>query len=406
MGNRELIDRVAFSERYGELSLVHIWASSFASGGFAGVRSCTGKWLGDESGTLAACLVTGIGVLPSAEPAFGLYGLSRRVAASKALASIFAEADNQRVYEAVLADASADAAGFRQALGIFLEEHGHRGICEAELMTKCWRDEPAQAIGLIRNYLSPGVTPPLEVRARQEKARLDTTRETLARLNPLQRAMLALLLRFVKHFMQKREELKNMITLREDRVRRVFQRIASRLLSDRQVEDTDDIYFLTWKELRALIFGRLGVGESRRIIQERKREFNWSQQLQLPKLVDGHAAPISLDEFDDRKRLRGIGVYPGRVEGRARVILDPRVNAILEPGEILIAPVTDAGWTPLFINAAALVVDVGGLLSHGSVVAREYGLPAVVGAAGATRLIKTGDRIVVDGASGTVVLLD
>jgi pyruvate,water dikinase len=101
-----------------------------------------------------------------------------------------------------------------------------------------------------------------------------------------------------------------------------------------------------------------------------------------------------------------MGVSPGKVEGRARVILDPRTGAHIEPGEILVAPVTDAGWTPLFITAAGLVVEVGGLLSHGSVVAREYGLPAAVGVTGATAEITTGDRIYLDGSSGIVVKLD
>ena len=81
-----------------------------------------------------------------------------------------------------------------------------------------------------------------------------------------------------------------------------------------------------------------------------------------------------------------------------------RLGSHIEPGEILIAPVTDAGWTPLFLSAAGLVVEVGGLLSHGSVVAREYGLPAVVGVAAATQQIKTGDRVYLDGSTGVVVI--
>ena len=88
------------------------------------------------------------------------------------------------------------------------------------------------------------------------------------------------------------------------------------------------------------------------------------------------------------------------------MVRDPRENSTLAPGEILVARVTDLGWTPLFLNAAALVVDVGGLLSHGSIVAREYGLPAVVGATGATSRIRTGDRICVDGNRGEVTILD
>ena len=100
-----------------------------------------------------------------------------------------------------------------------------------------------------------------------------------------------------------------------------------------------------------------------------------------------------------------MGVSPGRVTGVARVVTDPRSGSYIEPGEILVAPVTDVAWTPLFAQAAGLVVEVGGLLSHGSIVAREYGVPAVVGVAGATRAIRTGDRITLDGATGRVFKL-
>jgi len=104
--------------------------------------------------------------------------------------------------------------------------------------------------------------------------------------------------------------------------------------------------------------------------------------------------------------LDGLGVSPGTVTGLARVVTDLRRGAYIEPGEILVAPVTDVAWTPLFSQAAGLVVEVGGLLSHGSIVAREYGVPAVVGVSGATKTIRTGDRIRLDGARGQVFKLD
>jgi pyruvate,water dikinase len=104
--------------------------------------------------------------------------------------------------------------------------------------------------------------------------------------------------------------------------------------------------------------------------------------------------------------LTGMGVSPGRITGTARVVTDPRFGAYIEPGEILVAPVTDVAWTPLFAQAGGLVVEVGGLLSHGSIVAREYGVPTVVGVAGATRSIRTGDRISVDGSTGRVRKLE
>jgi pyruvate,water dikinase len=99
--------------------------------------------------------------------------------------------------------------------------------------------------------------------------------------------------------------------------------------------------------------------------------------------------------------LRGAPASPGVYSGRARVILDP-AGARLEPGEVLVAPSTDPGWTPLFLTAGALVMEMGGMMSHGSVVAREYGIPAVVGALGATAAIETGQRITVDGGRGVV----
>jgi pyruvate,water dikinase len=103
--------------------------------------------------------------------------------------------------------------------------------------------------------------------------------------------------------------------------------------------------------------------------------------------------------------LAGSGVSAGVAEGRARVIIDP-VREVLEKGEILVAPFTDPGWTPLFINAAGLVMEVGGMMTHGSVVAREYGIPAVVCVPGATSRIRTGQRIRVHGDGGYVEILE
>jgi pyruvate,water dikinase len=102
---------------------------------------------------------------------------------------------------------------------------------------------------------------------------------------------------------------------------------------------------------------------------------------------------------------KALGVSPGVAEGRARVILDAYDDTEIEPGEVLVAPVTDAPWTPLFIPAAAVVVEMGGILSHAATVAREFGIPAVSGVKDATRIIKTGQKIRVDGNTGTVTIL-
>ena len=117
-------------------------------------------------------------------------------------------------------------------------------------------------------------------------------------------------------------------------------------------------------------------------------------------LSDGTDAEVALTSVDEGG-LRGTPASPGSVTGSARVILAPQ-GARLEPGEILVAPSTDPGWTPLFLTAGGLVMEMGGMMSHGAVVAREYGIPAVVGVRGATERIASGDRLTVDGSTGVI----
>lgn len=404
--NKTLIDSVAFDETYGELSVIHIWVSTFAGIGFGIIRSLTEKWFNDTNGTLAASLITGIGVLPSAEPSFEIYDLAQTLLKKNALLSLFTDDDDKNVYQALLDNPTAEAQGFLCELERFLEKHGHRGIGENELMSKCWRDEPSQVIGMIRNFLLPNAISPSKIQQQQKQASLENKASCLNQLNVILRSVFKPLLAFVRHFVEKREVLKNYITLREDRARRIFQELSRRLVASGDLNDSQDIYFLTWKEIQNLIYGKISATQAQTILETRRQDFEWSKQLRMPKLIKGEAKPITLSDMTGSKCLTGMGVYPGQIEGKARVVMDPRTANKVEPGEILIAPVTDAGWTPLFINAAALVVEVGGLLSHGSVVAREYGLPTVVGAEGATQMIKTGDRVVVDGMTGMVALLE
>ena len=126
-------------------------------------------------------------------------------------------------------------------------------------------------------------------------------------------------------------------------------------------------------------------------------------------MVVGHFDPASAipEEIDTTARvLKGVAVSPGVATGPARVILRSDADEHVLPGEILVAPFTDPGWTPYFLRAAAIVMDQGGLLSHGSIIAREYGIPAVVNVGPATRIVRTGQMLRVDGLRGQVTLVD
>ena len=142
-------------------------------------------------------------------------------------------------------------------------------------------------------------------------------------------------------------------------------------------------------------------------IEKRKTDFKHHQALTPPRLITS-AGEILKAHIDNshapQGALIGSPVSAGIIEGIAKVITDPTTE-VLHKGEILIAPFTDPGWTPLFVNAAGLVTEVGGLMTHGSVIAREYGLPAVVGVLDATKIIKTGDRVRVHGDAGYVEIL-
>ena len=399
-----LMEEVGFSKAMAWVSDVHIWASTFAVLHFDLLRKQTKAWLDDNDGSLAAQMVTSIGTLPSANPAFGLYDLAKMVVSTPEVSDRFASiGDNQSLLEALNADVSAN--GFQMALKEFLTLHGHRAVCEAEFRNPTWREDPAQVIGLIRNYLQPGVTPPGEVRIRQDRIRDEATKR-VDNLSLHKRFIVRRTREAARRNIEFRERLKDLIVLRSDRFRRIYAEVRNRLLARGCLCDPDDLFFLISKEVRDLLAGELSPEEAKEIISRRRQDFEWCQMVHVPKIINGKAIVVKPDEFPSDQQLKGMGVSPGKVEGRARVILDPRLESHIEPGEILVAPVTDAGWTPLFINAGGLIIDIGGLLSHGSIVAREYGLPAVVGVADATKRIKTGERIYLDGSSGVVVKLD
>jgi pyruvate,water dikinase len=186
----------------------------------------------------------------------------------------------------------------------------------------------------------------------------------------------------------------------------VLPEMQQRLVAKGVIEASGDIYFLTREEIAAAL--TTGPAESLASrVARRKRELERSRYLTLPERFRGRPSPVQPALPDGGSgALHGTPVSPGIVTGRARVLQTPAACNSLQPGEILVAPVTDAGWTPLFALASGLVVDLGSALSHGSTVAREYGLPAVVNVRNATRVIHDGDLVTVNGTTGDVFVGD
>ncbi len=292
--------------------------------------------------------------------------------------------------------------GSQDPLRDFLARYGMRGVAEIDIGRPRWRDDPSQILPVIESYLRlPPEQAPDVVFARgaaAAEAALERLQAELRRRSGgWWRAPLARWAgRRMRALAGLRESPKFFII-------RVMGIVREGLLA----AAGPDVFFLRLEELRALASGPLpdfsaAVAERRAAYDREKR------RRRVPRLLlsDGEAfygdesAPAEAGEGV----LAGSAVSPGVSEGNVRVVFDPH-RAQLAPGEILVCPGTDPAWTPLFLAAGALVMEVGGLLTHGSVVAREYGIPAVVGVPQATTRLRTGQRIRVDGYTGRVTVL-
>ncbi|HET9423800.1 MAG TPA: rifamycin-inactivating phosphotransferase [Gemmatimonadaceae bacterium] len=298
----------------------------------------------------------------------------------------------------------------RDAILAWLDRYGMRCAGEIDITRPRWSERPATLLpailGNVRNF------EPAAGRRRFEQGLLEASRkerEVLERLRgmPDGERMAEETKRVIdrlRTFIGYREYPKYGMISRYFIYRQALLREADRLVRSRVLREREDISWLTFQELHDV--ARTNRVDER-IIHERKDEFRSFQALKPPRVLtsDGEMITGSYRREDvPAGALVGLAVSAGTVEGRARVILD-MAQADLEPGDILVTPFTDPSWTPLFVAISGLVTEVGGLMTHGAVIAREYGLPAVVGVGNATQLIRDGDRIRVHGAGGYVEIV-
>ena len=393
--------------RGGDVGVIHVSGGGMTSSAFEWLRSRTEAWLDDENGVLQAKLCTGLAGVESAQPAYELWELSRLVLASPVLREAFDSMSGVEIERRVAALHAEDTVVFRRELAKFLERQGHRSVMEAEIAAKSWSEDLPTVYAMVRNYLHADASAdPRRVEERQRHEREAATQDSMNRLAWWKRIIFRRVLQQAQEWVVSREHTKALMVLSVDRGRKLTREQARRLVAKGLLDGVWDMYYLVWGELKALIRGELSKDAAYALINRRRAEEERNKRVVLPETFTGRPKPLRPSDMPlpDGHVLRGIAVSPGRVTGRARVILDPRQDAAIEPGEILVAPVTDAGWTPLFVAAAGVVVDVGGTLSHGSTVAREYGLPAVVNVPDATRLIRDGQTVTVDGTAGRVYL--
>lgn len=276
----------------------------------------------------------------------------------------------------------------------FLEKHGHRSIKEAELRSRGWRDDEG---ALARNLHAVLVGKGAEI----EHKPYDP--DTLySRFGFIKRKSLTWIGKNARRAVCEREYTKSRIIRVIDKFKVQYRKLAALMVKDGLLPDADLIYFLTHKEIGRLLRGE---GELTARAIARREVFPEAEELSYPDVSIGKPKPLSVCSEGEGNTLSGVPVSRGRVVGRAHVVKSVEDAEALTEGEVMVAAFTDIGWSPYYSIVSALVTEVGSALSHGAVVAREYGLPTVVNARGATVRIKTGDPLLVDATHGKVTLL-
>lgn len=304
--------------------------------------------------------------------------------------------------------------GIRKEMDGFLAAYGHRGVAEIDVGVPRWSDDPAHIFNVLAGYLrldDPGLAPETVFAraAADAEAMAATLTERARRRGRLRGAATGFLLGRLRQLMGLRERPKfNLVALLAG-VRAQLAAVGAELARGGVLDAADDVFFVDFQEAREGLDGR----DLRPLVRERRERYaSEGRRRHVPRVLlsDGtepeavaeaaRAAGAGGADADGDAVLTGSPASAGTVTAPVRVVLDPG-DARLEPGEILVAPSTDPGWTPLFLTAGGLIMEMGGAMSHGAVVAREYGIPAVVGVPNATTRLKTGTRLTLNGTTGT-----
>jgi len=294
----------------------------------------------------------------------------------------------------------------RGTLAAFLAKHGYHGPSEADVAGLSWREDPKPVQRLVDSYreMPEAAAPGMALAA--QRARRDTAeRELTARLSRRERLVAGRALALARAFLPLRELGKSAFVQSIDGGRAPARALGRRLAAEGVLDDPDDARYLTVDEL-------LGAPptDAASVVAERRRRYEEYCGYRLPDRWTGQPVPIPIEGWADDPSgaaapVTGIPVSPGVVEGVARVIADPHTEE-LGIDEILICETTDPSWASFFLIASAVVIDIGGPLSHGAIIARELGIPCVINTRTGTRRLRTGQRIRVDGVAGTVEVLD
>lgn len=407
LSDTELVARArALSKHMRPLFCRHLDVTAGASIG-PGVLAAVAEAMGDP--TIALKLISSVGDVDSALPSQALWKLSRMARASLDITREF-NVGVPGMMARLAASDEPDLVAFRAAVADFLATYGSRGPNEWELRSDVWESKPELALALVdrmRNSLDADDPLSRSKALVAEREALEAGIVAALAEQPETLGQFQAGLRSAHVYLQARERAKTNI------IKVVHEiRMTVRELGARHGLDLTGVTMVKADELEAFVADPASFGPQ---LAERRQQYESLFDLVPPFIINGVVPPLDTWERKSASTIApaatgdvliGVPGCPGVAVGRARVILDPADPYALEPGDVLIAPITDPAWTPLFVPAAAVVVDVGAQVSHAIIVSRELGIPCVVSVTDGTRRIPDGALVRVDGSAGTVTLLE
>lgn len=351
---------------------------------------------------LIAQLIQGSGIFASAEQGYRLMELAEKVKENPTLIPLIeALARDGRKWEEIL------PREFRQFFKQYLNDFGHRSVEESNILVPRWNEDPTYLFQSILAFLESS---PLSVlREKQKKNKVEAEKIIDKKFDPVTRKLIRYFVKKAARGAELREQGKNELLRFNHGSRVALLKCAHEMIEQGAITDPNDVFFLTQNEVHLWCEYKLQAKDIKFVIPKRKAQYEYHRSLIYHDVIKVEGNKSTKIDMANVKLsgdvLKGISVSSGIYRGKIRKITHPHDGMKLNAGEILLAPSTDPGWTPLFLRAGGIIMETGGYLSHGAIVAREFGLPAVVNIPGIMNSLTDGTEVIVDGSSGTVRII-
>ena len=437
LSDRDILRELTRSAAEGERQVIFLMrAQSAVYAAAQGLLWAIDRWLGMDKRNLVLSVLQGVPGIRTQDGNLALRRIAERAAKESDAVEFVRGHEAEQIWPALhAAELPASLLWLRHDLDDFIDEYGHRAAGELEIAEPRWAEQPALILDTFRDYvLHPGEAGADESLERQRRVRSEAHQEIKDLLYrhplgylrwPLFRAQIYQ----ARRLQPLRENPKFTLLELSQQQRGLWKELTARWINAGLLSSEDDIYYLLFEELATLARRSsdpaVGARMRSRIRRRRAQLAEWTQS-PAPPLRDLHGevigvSSVSVDavveageapssEPAERSEmpltLSGIAASAGVAEGLAHVADSPASGREIQAGQILVARFTDPGWTPIFPLASAVVTEIGGVLSHGAIVAREFGIPAVVNVQRATELIRSGDSLRIDGSNGQVTIIE